>query len=191
MTANLAHLLEGTPAITLRELAPQDLPQLNQWRNDPDLLDRLGNNFLYISSAVDEQWYQSYLSNRHQNVRLSLCVGPSETYIGNVNLTNLHPINRTAEFSMMIGDRDYWSQGIGTRVTRAMIFHGFENLNLNRIYLTVLTRNLPAIRVYEKCGFVQEGQLRQALYKNGTYEDLLLMAILRDSVQGMGPAQPD
>ena len=39
--------------------------------------------------------------------------------------------------------------------------------------------NPRAIHVYEKCGFVHEGKLRQSTYRNGRYIDNLLMSVLR------------
>ena len=60
-----------------------------------------------------------------------------------------------------------------------MLIHGFETLNLNRIYLYVFETNLRAIHVYEKLGFATEGRLRQAIYRNGRYSDALLMSMLR------------
>jgi RimJ/RimL family protein N-acetyltransferase len=59
-----------------------------------------------------------------------------------------------------------------------MLKHGFEPLNLNHIYLYVYESNPSAIRVFEKCGFVHEGKLRQSTYRNGHYIENLLMSML-------------
>lgn len=165
--------------IRLRELEPTDLERLNQWRNSPEIIDCLGNNFIYISQTVDSAWYEQYLKQRHHQVRLAIIATDSDDYIGNVNLTNIHQINRSAEFSILIGDTRYWSKGIGTLATQEMLRHGFEDLNLNRIELTVLKENQKAIRLYEKCGFQIEGCQRSAIFKNGGYQDVLMMALLR------------
>jgi RimJ/RimL family protein N-acetyltransferase len=61
---------------------------------------------------------------------------------------------------------------------RLMLQHGFDTLNLNRIFLRVYSNNLRAIRCYEKAGFVQEGCMRQAHYQDGNYLDILLMSVL-------------
>jgi len=60
-----------------------------------------------------------------------------------------------------------------------MLKHGFENLNLNRIFLMVFADNARAIKAYESAGFTREGILRQGIYKNGHYQDLILMSVLR------------
>jgi RimJ/RimL family protein N-acetyltransferase len=43
----------------------------------------------------------------------------------------------------------------------------------------VYEENIRAVRSYEKAGFVLEGRQRQAVYKNGKYEDVLFMSVLR------------
>ena len=52
-------------------------------------------------------------------------------------------------------------------------------MTLNRIYLYIYKTNPRAIHVYEKCGFVHEGNLKQSSYRNGRYIDILLMSMLR------------
>lgn len=165
---------------SLREIAKQDLSRINTWRNDKELIDLLGNNFLFIAGEVDDAWYENYLKNRNAAVRLVILDEANSNMIGTVQLTSIHNINRSAEFSIMIGDRDYWSKGAGLFATREMLKHGFLNLNLNRIYLTVLEYNSRAIRLYEKAGFVKEGIQKEAIFKNGTFHALIQMAILKN-----------
>jgi RimJ/RimL family protein N-acetyltransferase len=62
---------------------------------------------------------------------------------------------------------------------RLLLQHGFDTLNLNRVYLRVYANNVRATRCYEKAGFVLEGRMRKAHYQNGEYFDILLMSILR------------
>jgi diamine N-acetyltransferase len=165
--------------ITLREIERGDWAQINAWRNDREVVDFLGSNFLFIAEAVDEQWYDSYLSSRDRNIRLAIVTNADDAYIGNVQLTSIHPLNRSAEFSIFIGDKRYWSHGYGREAMLKMLQHGFGDLNLNRIHLTVLDDNERAIRLYESAGFKVEGRLVQAVFKNGSYHDLIAMAALR------------
>lgn len=166
--------------IKLRELERADLPALNRWRNDPELLDLLGNNFLFIAGAVDEKWYESYLASREHNVRLAITLADSGDYVGNVNLTAIHPVNRSAEFSILIGEKSLWGKGVGQEATRLMLAHAFADRNLHRVYLHVLATNARAVRLYERVGFRTEGTLREAIFKSGAYHDLVMMSVLRD-----------
>ena len=173
--------------IRLRELERADLPALNRWRNDPELLDLLGNNFLFIAGAVDEKWYESYLASRDHNVRLAITLGPDGQYVGNVNLTGIHPVNRSAEFSILIGEKTVWGKGVGLEATRLMLAHAFGDRNLHRVYLGVLAGNERALRLYERVGFRAEGTQREAVFKNGAYHDLVTMAMLRHEHRPAGP----
>jgi diamine N-acetyltransferase len=164
--------------IQLREITKDDIPQINAWRNNPEVINFLGCGFLYISEEIDEKWYQGYLSSRDKNVRLSILTADHQ-FIGNVYLLNIHPVNRTAEFSIVISDKRYWSQGIGAEVTQRVLHHAFQDLNLNRVYLYVLDDNDRAIKLYEKSGFRPEGTLEDAVYKNGEYCSLRVMAVLK------------
>ena len=164
----------------LREIEKNDLHIINQWRNDKELIDLLGNNFIYIAGEVDEAWYGNYLRNRDTAVRPAITDrGQSDLLIGTVQLTGIHPINRSAEFSIMIGNKSYWSKGAGLFSTKAILEHGFRNLNLNRIFLTVIDSNHRAIRMYEKAGFKREGVMREAIFKNGVFVNTIIMSILK------------
>jgi len=66
-------------------------------------------------------------------------------------------------------------------VTKLIIAHGFQSLDLNRISLTVSNVNAGAVTAYMRAGFEIEGRLRQACYRNGAYHDKLVMAVLRET----------
>ncbi|MBY0535094.1 MAG: GNAT family N-acetyltransferase [Chitinophagaceae bacterium] len=162
----------------LREIEKRDIGQINTWRNDRSIIELLGNNFIYIANDLDEAWYENYVANRASAKRFSIICQDSELFIGNVQLTSIHPINKSAEFSIVIGNKDYWSKGAGKFATKEALRHGFHDLNLNRIWLTVLDTNSRAIHLYQSLGFVTEGIQREALYKNGAYCNLMFMSIL-------------
>ena len=162
--------------IFLRELSKEDIPKLNAWRNNPDLISSLGTGFRYISEEVDETWFQDYLDNRDKAVRLAIVA--EGNYVGNINLTNINTTHRNAEFSILIGDDRYRGKGIGFYVSTKILEHGFKDLGLKRIWLTVVTTNDAALKLYSRIGFKEEGILRTAIYKNGTFLDLKIMSIL-------------
>ncbi len=87
----------------------------------------------------------------------------------------------------MIGDKTYWNRGYGTEAVRLLVKHGFNTLNLNRIFLHVFENNPRAIRAYEKAGFVHEGRERQAEFTEGEYMDVLVMSILKDEFDQENP----
>jgi RimJ/RimL family protein N-acetyltransferase len=91
--------------------------------------------------------------------------------------------NRSGEVGIMIGEKSFWDQGYGTETMRLLIQHGFNTLNLNRVWLQVYAKNQRGIHAYEKAGFVHEGFFRQAHYQHGRYFDVHFMSFLREEWQ--------
>jgi RimJ/RimL family protein N-acetyltransferase len=99
--------------------------------------------------------------------------------VGNCSFFDLDWRNRCCEIGIFIGDKEFWGRGYGTQVMRLMLNYGFNTLNLNRVYLRVYESNPRGIRCYEKAGFRHEGRLRQAIFQDGRYIDLLMMSVIR------------
>lgn len=164
--------------IYLREIQRSDIKEINCWRNDKSLIDSLGANFRFINVEVDEKWFDIYLSSRSNNIRLSICNIESDKLLGVIYLLNIDWLNRSCEYAIQIGDSSSHGRGIGYQATLQILEHAFSDLNLNRVYLSVLENNERAIRLYKKIGFIEEGKLRNAVYKNRQYVNLIQMAIL-------------
>ncbi len=167
--------------IRLRAIERDDIPRFVRWLNDPDV-----TQFLLIPSplshAMEEKWFENQVQispSAGQVLVIEVRTGEDWVPIGNTGLHNADAINRNAEFGIFIGEKAYWNRGYGTSAARLMLKHGFDNLNLNRIYLYVYENNPRAIKAYESAGFVREGVLRQGVFKNGRYLDLIVMAVLR------------
>lgn len=71
-------------------------------------------------------------------------------------------------------------RGIGTAAMVKLVEFGFVRRNLRRIHLQAVASNVAAVRAYEKAGFVLEGRLREHAWVRGRYEDMVVMAVLRD-----------
>ena len=167
----------------LREIEKRDLKSINKWRNCKQLIDCLGAPFRYISAEIDEIWYENYQKNRQTTVRCSI-VDEKDEIMGLISLTSIDAINKSAELHIMIGELSNHGKGLGTFAVKEILSHAFNNLNLNKVELSVLENNKKAIALYEKCGFQFEGVKRKSVYKNGEYFDLHLYSILRSEYYG-------
>lgn len=96
-------------------------------------------------------------------------------FIGEVVLT-IDPHNRSA--GMRIFLQDGFGKGYGTAAIKHVLDHAFNERNLHRVDLEVYAFNERAIHVYEKCGFREEGRLRDALLWDGEFHDAIVMSIL-------------
>jgi len=99
--------------------------------------------------------------------------------LGGSGLHHISMIHRNAEWGIFIGRAEEWGKGLGREVARAMLGYAFETLNLHRVYLRVNADNERGIRAYKGAGFIEEGTLRQHIYVEGEYLDMVQMGILR------------
>src|SRR5436190_11806391 len=83
-----------------------------------------------------------------------------------------------ANLGIMVHDQ-FQGRGIG-RELMDMLLHMADNfLGLARVELEVYPDNLRAIKLYESCGFEQEGRRRKAVWRHGEHQDTLMMGRLR------------
>lgn len=164
----------------LRELKREDLPAINVWRNQPELIACLGAPFRFINLEVDIAWFENYMRSRQNTIRCAIVREEDDQILGLVSLTNIDFLNQSAKFHIMIGMAKEQNQGAGTFATRAMVEHAFFHMNLHRIELGALADNARAQHVYEKIGFVREGVERQSVFKNGKFVDMYRYGLLRE-----------
>ncbi len=165
--------------LLLRRPEPSDLDALYQYKNDPEIASQLGGFTTGYAMQDLRDWLEVH-RKKGDEVLFAIALAADNRCIGHAGLYNIDARVRMAEFALLIGDRSLWNRGFGRICTQFCLDYGFYQLNLNRIYLSVLAHNARAIHLYRSLGFQDEGRLRQAQYKDGRYLDLLLMAVLRE-----------
>ncbi len=170
----------------LRKPEPSDIEALYRQKNDPVVAAFLGGFSAKGYARSDLSKWLEYHNQKAGEVLRSIAHAETDICVGHVGLYEIDHRIRSAEFAIMIGDRSAWGMGLGTACTRFAIEFGFEQLNLNRIHLTVLATNPRARAIYTKLGFLEEGRMRQAQYKDGAYIDVFVMGLLRDEYRAEG-----
>jgi len=170
----------------LRAIEKTDLPNCVRWLNDREVTQFLLQNFP-LSMAMEERWFESQLlipPTNGQVFAVDALEGDSWLHIGNSGLHHIDLVTREAEFGIFIGEKSYWNRGYGREATLLTLKHGFEDLNLNRIFLNVFEHNARGVAAYKAAGFIYEGTLREAIFKTGQYYNLHVMSILRAEWKG-------
>ena len=95
-----------------------------------------------------------------------------------------HPwIKHIGKFGMLIL-REYWGQGLGTRLLE-ILDDQTQAARVTRIEASVRTQNTRALALYEHFGFQIEGTRRQAALINGKFEDEHLISKVIGSEVGV------
>ncbi len=172
-------MIRGQKTI-LRAIEREDLPTFVRWFNDPELRQYL-TMYMPMSLAEEEKWFERQLED--QDGRIFAIETEDGVHIGNCGLHDFDWKNSKAELGIAIGEKEYWSQGYGSDAVRTLVGFAFGEMNLHRVQLEVYDLNPRALRCYEKCGFQVEGRRREALFRNGSYHDILIMGILREDFE--------
>jgi len=89
--------------------------------------------------------------------------------------------SRSAELGYWLG-QDYWNRGIATQAVKIFTESLFNNTDVARLFVSVVSENKPSIRVLEKNGFSHDGLLKKVSFKNGQFFDECLLSKLNSSL---------
>ena len=125
-------------------------------------------------------YFKGYVDalNSEDRVVWAIC-HVDDGHIGNISLQGISLINRTAEFAILLGDKRHWGKRIGLLAGKKLLEHGFNKLNLERIYCGTAATNEGMKRLAAAIGMVHEGTRRQHFFLDSCRVDLLEYGILR------------
>lgn len=166
------------PSLIIRPIEQRDARDINTMRRMPEIAE----NLLALPSESMVQ-NEKFIANLSDDDHI-FC---AETIINNVpavvGLVGLHvrklPRERHSAVLGIMVHTDFHGKGVGSRLMEAVIDLADNWLLLKRVGLTVFPDNSPAIKLYEKFGFVVEGTMKYASTRRGKLADLLLMARYR------------
>jgi RimJ/RimL family protein N-acetyltransferase len=169
--------------VLLRAIQAEDLPLLWAFNNDLEVeLAGGGDPPMPQSLARLEAEMRSQVGSGGRD-DASFVIEANGACIGQCALFAFDATSQRAELGITVGNKDYWGKGYGREAVELLLLYGFHYRNLRKIMLNVHAVNQRAIRAYLACGFVEEGRLRKHVWCNGTYDDLVIMGILRSMWQ--------
>ena len=137
----------------------------------------VGRQLTYPLDA--DQLYDYLVAHDIPTARLYTAVDADSGPVGHIGLRNISPAAGFARIVNVIVSPAHRRTGIGRKMVMAALRIGFDEMGLHRIDLNAFEFNEPAIRCYERCGFVKEGVLREAVRADdGSYWSMLQMSIL-------------
>ena len=167
-------------SVYLRAAEREDIPLFVAWFNDYRTSRTLGIR-APLSGPLEEAWFDRMLADQGKSAyHFVACLVEDDRPIGTIGLFELDLTDGGAGLGLSIGAPADRGHGHGTDMLRALLWFGFGYLRLERIWLDVYDFNPDARRLYERVGFVHEGILRHAAFREGRYVDFHRMSILAD-----------
>ena len=167
--------------ITLRKLQEKDTDGMYEWLQDEEIVQQFqfgkcskedALRFINSSQVIDSALHLAVVDNMN------------DEYLGTVSLKNIDHIDHNAEYAICIR-KCAMGKNIAKQATQKVLQIGFYNLQLNRIYLNVLSSNVRAIKFYQKFGFIYEGTFKQHKFNGESYSDLLWYRLLKEEFENM------
>ena len=169
----------------LKKVEESDIDLYHSWRNNIDVM-KTTSPFLDIYTLEDTKNFFKNVILNSQNSHGYIIVDKSrEISIGIISLVNIDFKNRNCEMIIDIGNKDYWGGGYGKSSTSLILSYAFNELNMHKVYLKVFSFNDKDINLYKKLGFKEEGRNREAIYRNGLYQDIINMGLLENEYKEM------
>jgi RimJ/RimL family protein N-acetyltransferase len=153
------------------------VPLYQRWLNDFEVIATLGARLRPMTLESEGDWYER-VSREQTDVVFVIYDRASMRPIGSTGLHDVDHLHGTAEFGILIGEKEFWNRGYGTETARLMLDHGFTLMGLNNIMLTVFDYNGRGIRAYTRAGFREFGRRRQARRLGGRRHDVVYMECL-------------
>lgn len=166
--------------VGLRALEREDLPLLRDWRN----ISSFRKNFREhreLNLSNQEAWFARMNSSSNDFMFMIERLEDSLP-LGACGLLYTNWIIRSADFSFYIGHEGAYidSRGWAHEAATLLINYGFNNLNLNKIWMELYEFDEKKISFFTKeLGFKQDGLLRENCYEDGKYWNSIIISQLR------------
>jgi RimJ/RimL family protein N-acetyltransferase len=162
--------------VALGPFTRQLLPVFERWFNDFAVAIFSGDPLIPMRKELVEADYERNSKDwPRERVEFVIYERASLRPIGLTELRHLDRANGTADFGIMIGEKDCWGKGFGTEATILLLDYGFTVLGLHNVLLTTAAYNTRAQRAYTRAGFREIGRRREVFRLGGRrYDDVFM-----------------
>ncbi len=172
--------------VVLRGLEREDLKLLHGWQNDEEVM-RLARSFPdhTISMEALQAEYEKELKGEDTGKRTYIIEEqPIRKPVGWATI-RIHAWTRRmtgADVGLALEKRSR-GKGYGREVAKLLLREVFEQLNLHRAEWWTFAENTASIELGKKMGFREEGRLRDVVFFDNRYHDMVVLGILKDDYE--------
>lgn len=134
------------------------------------------NTINLIDEDTQYKWWQKI---QETNSNYVLLAKVENQYIGFVCIKNIDWVNRSCDLTYYIF-KDFRGQSLGKNIVINVVEFIFDTLNLNSIMIQIIEDNYKSIKCAINAGFRHVGILRQRVFKNGTWLNILILDRIKD-----------
>ncbi len=163
--------------IYLRHLDVSDCERMHRWHNDADIYKTLTSPFHPVSMATVQEWIKKKSLYSDSEINYAICLVENDEHIGVIYMREIDYVNRRGFLGAFIGSPENRSKGYVREAVTDVVEYAYGTLGLKRLYMHTIADNYAAIKVLENCGFQIEGKMRQHMFKDGVFKDVLVLGM--------------
>lgn len=171
--------------ILLRALEREDLNHLHKWQNDGDIM-RLARSYpdnMISMEALEQEYEKAIKGEDHEKQIFIIQERSTKKPIGWASIRHWGKKPVGADIGLAIGEKNQWRKGYGTEVTKLLQHEVFEQLGLHRSEWWTNSDNKGSIALAKKMGFREEGRLRDAVFYDNRFHDIIALGLLREEYE--------
>ena len=123
---------------------------------------------------IHDSYFERVLADPSQRVFVILQNG---VHVGNCGFKHLNETDGEGEAWIYIGEANARSRGAASAALEKLLDYGWRKLNLTKISVHVAEDNLPARKLYRRCGFVEQGNAGGEWADRGSSTILIMRAV--------------
>ncbi len=163
--------LEGVPLVNFINLNDEEKEMLRNWRNHDDIRKLMYSN--HIISPEEHKIFIDGLNGDNKNFYW-LVKGNNGEYVGVISLNRVD-FNNKNSYIGIYANPDCNLPGVGQILMDCLKKIAFEIAGLHTLKLEVMETNEKAMNFYTKSGFAEEGKLKEFVFKDGKWQDVIIM----------------
>lgn len=168
---------------SLRDVRLDDREMIREWRNLPKVADYMYTDHV-ISPEEHAAWFARVLNDPAYKYWIIVCDGED---VGLANLCAIDRVNRRCYWGFYVVGPTVRGKGVGSYVEYMILNYVFDELKLEKLCGEVLSFNRDVVEMHRRFGFVQEGLFRKHILKQGVFNDVVCIAILKEEWEAMRP----
>ncbi len=168
--------------VVLRAIEVEDCELIRGMFNDPEIEDLVVGWAFPLSAYSQRKWFEKHYGDEDFRFVIET---EEDGAVGIATLTDIDWKNRSAYHGIKLANKERRTKGIGTDAVMAMMRYAFDELGLHRLEGSWFANNIPSVRLYKKCGWVEEGVQRSKIYKKGQWRDLTIVAVLENDYRNL------
>lgn len=155
-----------------RQIREEDLEMIMKWRMMPEIT-RYMNSDPKLTLEGQKEWYKKIQASQKDLYWILEVDGVPAGVVSLVD-NDGHKVHT----GVYIAEKEKRSLKLTMYLQWNLYRYSFEKLGVNKVCEEVFEGNKGVNRILDMCGSKREGVLRNHVYKNGTYYDVVMRGVL-------------